>query len=73
MPVAHRLCTVVDCRSNLLDGIVRRLHGLAAGVLGHNPLRARIPAASGANSSHDHDMGDRTGRRHPLYRHLFAV
>ena len=73
MPVAHRLCSVVDCLSALLDGSVRRLHGLAAGVLGHIPLRTRIPAASGANSSDSHDMGDRTGRREPLQRHLFAV
>ena len=73
VPVAHRLCTVVDCVPALLDGIVRRLHALAAGVLDHIPLRTRIPAASGANSSDGHDMGDRTGRRHPLHRHLFTV
>ena len=73
MPVAHRLCTVVNCLPDVLYAFVRRLHGLAAGVLGHTPLRTRIPAASGANSSDGHDMCDRTGRRHPLHRHLFTV
>ena len=29
--------------------------------------------ASGEYSSDGHDMGDRTGRRQPLHRHLFAV
>ena len=72
-PVAHRLSTVVDCPPALFDRVIRRLHGLAEGVLGHKPVRTCIPVASGANSSDGHDMGDRTGRRQPLHRRLFAV